>query len=168
MVNALKAAKEFGIDKSMKVASLLLFITDVHSIGLKDAQGLLFTTSWDWNQNDETRKFGRRFFDKAKRMPTEVQAANYSATMNYLKAVQAVHSTDADKVMDHLRTTKLDDFYAKGTIRADGRYVHDMYLVQVKSPAESKVPWDYVKVVARMPGEEVFTRKSESRCALWK
>lgn len=168
MVNALKASKEFGIDKTMKVASLMLFITDVHSMGLKDAEGLLFTTSWDWNLNDETRKFGRRFFDKAKRMPTEIQAANYSATMNYLKAVQAVQSTDADKVMDHLKKTKLDDFYAKGYIRADGRYVHDMYLMQVKSPAESKAPWDYVKLVATMPGEEVFTPKSESRCTLWK
>ena len=168
MVNALKASKEFGIDKTMKVASLMLFITDVHSMGLKDAEGLLFTTSWDWNLNDETRKFGRRFFDKAKRMPTEIQAANYSATMNYLKAVQAVQSTDADKVMDHLKKTKLDDFYAKGYIRADGRYVHDMYLMQVKSPAESKAPWDYVKLVATMPGEEVFTPKSVSRCTLWK
>jgi len=168
MINALKASKEFGIDKTMKVASLLLFITDVNSIGLKDAEGLLFTTSWDWNLNDETRKFGRRFFDKAKRMPTEIQAANYSATMNYLKAAQAVQSTDADKIMDHLKKTKLEDFYAKGYIRADGRYVHDMYLVQVKAPSESKVPWDYVKVVAKMPGEEVFTHKSESRCNLWK
>jgi len=88
--------------------------------------------------------------------------------MNYLKAAQAVQSTDADKIMDYLKKTKLEDFYAKGYIRADGRYVHDMYLMQVKSPAESKAPWDYVKVVATMPGEEVFTPKSESRCALWK
>ncbi|MCM2297144.1 ABC transporter substrate-binding protein [Rhodoferax sp.] len=168
MVNALKASKEFGIDKSMKVASLMLFLTDVHSMGLKDAQGLLFTTSWDWNLNEETRKFGRRFFEKAKRMPTEVQAANYSATMNYLKAVQATKSTDADKVMDYFKKTKLKDFYAEGYIRADGRYVHNMYLMQVKSPAESTMPWDYVKVVSTMPGEEVFTTKAETRCALWK
>jgi branched-chain amino acid transport system substrate-binding protein len=168
MINALKASKEFGIDKKMKVASLLLFTTDVHSMGLKNAEGLLFTTSWDWNLNDATRKFGQRFFEKAKRMPTEIQAANYSATMNYLKAAQAIQSTDADKIMDYLKKTKLDDFYAKGYIRADGRYVHDMYLMQVKSPAESKLPWDYVKLVATIAGEEVFTSKSESRCALWK
>ena len=168
MVNALKASKEFGIDKSMKVASLMLFLTDVHSMGLKDAQGLLFTTSWDWNLNEETRKFGRRFFEKAKRMPTEVQAANYSATINYLKAVQATKSTDADKVMGYFKKTKLKDFYAEGYIRADGRYVHNMYLMQVKSPAESAMPWDYVKVVSTMPGEEVFTTKAETRCALWK
>jgi branched-chain amino acid transport system substrate-binding protein len=168
MVNALKASKEFGIDKSMKVASLMIFLTDIHSMGLKDSQGLLFTTSWDWNLNDETRKFGRRFFEKAKRMPTDVQAANYSATMNYLKAVQATKSTDADKVMDYLKKTKLKDFYAEGYVRPDGRYVHNMYLMQVKSPAESTMPWDYVKVMSVMPGEEVFTTKAETRCALWK
>lgn len=168
MVNALKASKEFGIGKSMKVASLMLFLTDIHSMGLKNSEGLLFTTSWDWNLNDETRKFGRRFFEKAKRMPTDVQAANYSATMNYLKALQATHSTDADKVMDYFRKTKLKDFYAEGYVRPDGRYVHNMYLMQVKSPAESIMPWDYVKMVATMPGEEVFTTKAETRCALWK
>ena len=168
MMNALKAAKEFGIDKSMKVASLLLFITDVHSMGLDKAEGLLFTTSWDWNLNDETRKFGQRFFEKAKRMPTDVQAANYSSAMNYLKAVQATKTTDADKIMAYFKSTKLKDFYAQGYVRADGRYVHDMYLMQVKSPAESKAPWDYLKVVATLPGEEVFTTKAESKCALWK
>jgi len=168
MMNALKAAKEFGIGKSMKVASLLLFITDVHSMGLDKAEGLLFTTSWDWNLNEETRKFGRRFFDKAKRMPTDVQAANYSSTMNYLKAVQAIKTTDADKIMAYFKSTPLKDFYAQGYVRADGRYVHDMYLMQVKSPGESKAPWDYLKVVATLPGEEVFTTKAESKCALWK
>ncbi|MFZ2388545.1 MAG: ABC transporter substrate-binding protein [Polaromonas sp.] len=168
MINALKAAKEFGIGKSMKVASLLLFITDVHSMGLDKAEGLLFTTSWDWNLNDETRKFGRRFFEKAKRMPTDVQAANYSSTMNYLKAVQATKTTDSDKIMAYFKSTKLKDFYAQGYVRADGRYVHDMYLMQVKSPAESKAPWDYLKLVATLPGEEVFTTKAESKCALWK
>ena len=168
MTNALKAAKEFGIGKSMKVASLLLFITDVHSMGLNKAEGLLFTTSWDWNLNDETRKFGRRFFEKAKRMPTDVQAANYSSTMNYLKAVQAIKTTDSDKIMAYFKSTKLKDFYAQGYVRADGRYVHDMYLMQVKSPAESQAPWDYLKLVAALPGEEVFTTKAESKCALWK
>jgi len=168
MINALKAAREFGIGKNMKVASLMLFLIDVHSMGLKNAEGLLFTTSWDWNLNDESRQFGRRFFEKAKRMPTDVQAADYSATMQWLKAVQAVKTTDADKVMEWFKTTPLKDFYAQGHVRADGRYVHNMYLMQVKSPAESTAPWDYVKMVATMPGEEVFTTKAESRCALWK
>ena len=167
-INAIKAAKEFGVGKSMKMAGLLVFITDVHSLGLKNTEGLLLTTSWDWNLNDQTRAFGKKFFEKTKRMPTDIQAANYSATMNYLKALQATKTEDADKVMAYLKSTPLDDFYAKGTIRPDGRYVHDMYLMQVKSPAESKQPWDYYKVVTKLPGDQVFTTKAESKCALWK
>ncbi|SCK48351.1 branched-chain amino acid transport system substrate-binding protein [Variovorax sp. HW608] len=167
-INAIKAAKEFGITKNMKLAGLLVFITDVHSLGLKNTEGLLLTTSWDWNLNDQTRAFGKKFFDKIKRMPTDIQAADYSATMTYLKAVQAAKSTDADKVMAEMKKTPVNDFYAKGQIRADGRFVHDMYLVQVKSPAESSQPWDYYKVVAKLPGEEVFTTKAESKCAIWK
>ncbi|NVM91464.1 branched-chain amino acid transport system substrate-binding protein [Variovorax sp. SG517] len=166
--NAIKAAKEFGISKTMKMVGLLVFVTDVHSLGLKNTEGLLLTTSWDWNLDDKTRAFGKRFFEKTKRMPTDIQAADYSATMTYLKAVQAAKTVDADKVMETLKSTPIDDFYAKGSIRADGRFVHDMYLVQVKSPAESKQPWDYYKVVQKLKGEEVFTTKAESKCALWK
>ena len=167
-INAIKAAKEFGINKNMKLAGLLVFLTDIHSLGLRNTEGLLLTTSWDWNLNDKTREFGKKFFAKTKRMPTDIHAADYSATMNYLKAVQAAGTTDADKVMEKLKSTPIDDFYAKGTIRADGRYVHDMYLMQVKSPSESKEPWDYYKVVAKLPGDQVFTTKAESKCALWK
>ncbi|MDU7588235.1 MAG: ABC transporter substrate-binding protein, partial [Acidovorax sp.] len=167
-INAIKAAKEFGINKNMKLAGLLVFLTDIHSLGLKNTEGLLLTTSWDWNLNDQTRAFGKKFFAKTKRMPTDIHAADYSATMNYLKAVQAAGTTDADKVMEKLKSTPIDDFYAKGTIRADGRFVHDMYLMQVKSPSESKEPWDYYKVVAKLPGDQVFTTKAESKCALWK
>jgi len=167
-INAIKAAKEFGINKTMKMAGLLVFLTDIHSLGLRNTEGLLLTTSWDWNLNDDTRAFAKKFFEKTKRMPTDIHAADYSATMNYLKAVQAVGTTDADKVMEQLRATPIDDFYAKGTIRPDGRFVHDMYLMQVKSPAESKEAWDYYKVVAKLPGEEVFTTQAESKCALWK
>uniref|UniRef100_UPI00313823C6 ABC transporter substrate-binding protein n=1 Tax=Variovorax sp. YR752 TaxID=1884383 RepID=UPI00313823C6 len=145
-INSIKAAKEFGITKNMKMVGLLVFVTDVHSLGLKNTEGLLLTTSWDWNLDDKTRAFGKRFFEKTKRMPTDIQAADYSATMTYLKAVQASKTVDADKVMATLKSTPIDDFYAKGNIRADGRFVHDMYLVQVKSPAESKQPWDYYKV----------------------
>jgi branched-chain amino acid transport system substrate-binding protein len=166
--NAIKAAREFGISKSMKMVGLLVFVTDVHSLGLKNTEGLLLTTSWDWNLDDKTRAFGKRFFEKTKRMPTDIQAADYSATMTYLKAVQAAKSTDADTVMAQIKKTPIDDFYAKGTVREDGRFVHDMYLVQVKSPAESKQPWDYYKVVQKLKGEEVFTTKAESKCALWK
>ena len=168
MVNALKAIKEFGLDQNMKIASLLMFITDVHSMGLQDAGGLLFTTSWDWNLNDESRAFGRRFYATTGRMPTDVQAADYSSTMTYLKAVRTLGTADSEKVMAHLKSTKLKDFYAEGYVRADGRYVHNMYLMQVKTPAESHEPWDYLKVVATMPGDEVFTTKAETRCPLWK
>ena len=167
-INSIKAAKEFGITKTMKMVGLLVFVTDVHSLGLKNTEGLLLTTSWDWNLDDKTRAFGKRFFEKTKRMPTDIQAADYSATMTYLKAVQAAKTVDADKVMETLKKTPVDDFYAKGSIRADGRFVHDMYLVQVKSPAESKQPWDYYKVVQKLNGEDVFTTKAESKCALWK
>ncbi|KAB2904224.1 MAG: ABC transporter substrate-binding protein [Burkholderiaceae bacterium] len=168
LINAVKAAKEFGINKSMKMAGLLVFLTDVHSLGLRNTEGLLLTTSWDWNLNDKSREFGHKFFAKTKRMPTDIQAANYSATMNYLKTLQAAGTTDADKVMEKLKSTPIDDFYAKGTIRPDGRFAHDMYLVQVKSQSESKVPWDYYKVVTKLPADQVWTTKAESKCALWK
>ena len=167
-INAIKAAKEFGIDKTMKMAGLLLFITDIHSLGLKNTEGLQFTSSWYWDLNDETRKFGKHFFDKTKRMPTDIQAADYSATMTYLKAVEAAKTTDSDKVMEQLKKMTVSDFYAKGQIRADGRFVHDMYLVEAKKPSESKRPWDYLKVVKTLPGDQVFTTKAESKCALWK
>ena len=167
-INAIKAAKEFGINKSMKIAGLLVFLTDIHSLGLKNTEGLLLTTSWDWNLDDKTRDFGRKFFAKTKRMPTDIQAADYSATMNYLKAVQAANSTDADKVMEKLKSTPIDDFYAKGVIRPDGRFAHDMYLMQVKSAAESKAPWDYYKVMAKLPADQVWTTKADSKCPLWK
>jgi branched-chain amino acid transport system substrate-binding protein len=167
-INSIKAARDFGIGKTMKVAGLLVFLSDIHSLGLKNTEGLLHTTSWYWDLNDETRKWATRYFDKTKRMPTDIQAADYSATMTYLKAVEAAKSTDADKVMEQLKKMPISDFYGKGQIRADGRYVHDMYLVQVKAASESKKPWDYLKVVKTLPGEQVFTTKAESKCALWK
>ncbi len=167
-INAIKAAKEFGINKTMKTAGLLVFLTDIHSLGLKNTEGLLHTTSWYWDMNDASRAFANKFFAKTKRMPTDVQAADYSAVMQYLKAVQAVKTTDADKVMAYLKSTPLSDFYAKGKIRPDGTYAHDMYLVEVKKPSESKKPWDYLKVLSTLPGDQVFTTKAETKCALWK
>ncbi len=167
-VNSIKAAKEFGIGKTMKVAGLLVFLSDIHSLGLKNTEGLLHTTSWYWDLNDNTRKWAQRYFEKTKRMPTDIQAADYSAVTAYLKAVEAAKTTDSDKVMEQLKKLPINDFFAKGTIRPDGRFVHDMYLVQAKSPAESKKPWDYLKVVKTLPGDQVFTTKAESKCALWK
>ena len=167
-INAIKAAREFGINKSMKMAGLLVFNSDIHSLGLKNTEGLYLTTSWDWNLNDQSRAFGKKFFAKTKRMPTDVQAANYSATMNYLKAIEAAGTTEADAVMAKLKSTPIDDFYGKGVIRPDGRYAHDMYLMQVKGQKDSKEAWDYYRVVATLPAEQVWTTKAESKCALWK
>ena len=167
-INAIKAAKEFGINKTMKTAGLLVFLTDIHSLGLKNTEGLLHTSSWYWDMNDESRKFANKFFAKAKRMPTDVQAGNYSATMNYLKAVEAVKTTNPEKVMAYLKSTPISDFYGKGVIRPDGTFAHDMYLMEVKKPADSAKPWDYLKVLQTLPADTVWTTKAETKCALWK
>ncbi|WP_238944820.1 ABC transporter substrate-binding protein [Vandammella animalimorsus] len=167
-INTIKAANEFGITKSMRLAGLLLFITDIHSAGLQTTQGLQFTTSWYWDQDDASRAWAQRFYEKNQRMPTSIHAANYSAVMNYLKAVEEAGTLETEKVNAALRGKPLGDFYAKGTIRPDGRYEHDMYLVEVKKPQESQRPWDYLKVVKTLPGNEVFFKKEESQCALWK
>ena len=168
-INTIKAANEFGITKSMKLAGLLIFINDIHSLGLKTTQGLYLTDSWYWNQNAETRAWSRRFFEKMKRMPSSLQAADYSATLQYLNAVKATSSDDAEKVLAQMRKTKVNDVFAKGGwIRDDGRMVHDMYLMQVKSPDKSTEPWDYYNVVQTFKGEEAWTTKAESKCPLWK
>ena len=168
-INSIKAANEFGITKSMKLAGLLVFINDIHSLGLKATQNMYLTDSWYWNQNAETRTWSRRFFDKMKRMPSSLQAADYSAALNYLNAVKATGTDDADKVLAQMRKTKINDVFAKGGfIRGDGRMVHDMYLMQVKTPDKSTEPWDYYNVVQVFKGEEAWTTKAESKCALWK
>ena len=155
--NSLKAANEFGITKKMKPAALLAFITNIHSLGLETAQGLYLTTGFYWDLNDETRAFSKRYFAINKKEPTMDQAGYYSATLTYLKAVKTVASTDSDKVMAELKKTKINDMFAKGGyIRADGVMVHDMYVMQVKTPQESKYPWDYYKVLKVMKGEEAF------------
>ncbi len=168
-INSIKAANEFGITKTMKLAGLLMFINDVHSLGLKATQGMYLTDSWYWNRDAETRAWSRSFFEKIKRMPSSIQAADYSATLQFLNAVKATGTDDSDKVLAHMKKTKINDIFAKGGyIRDDGRMVHDMYLMQVKSPAESVEPWDYYKVVQTFKGEEAWTTKAESKCALWK
>jgi len=165
--NSIKAADEFGIAKTMKPAALLAFITDIHSLGLKTAQGLYLTTGWYWDLNDKSRAFAKRYFEKTKREPTMNQAAYYSATMTYLNAVKAVNSTDADKVMAQLHKMKIDDMYTSdGKIRADGLLEHEMYIMQVKKPSESKYPWDYYRLVQTMTGEQAFGKLSDSACPL--
>ena len=166
-INSVKAANEFGITKTMKIAGLLVFITDVHAIGIKNAQGLLATEAWYWDQSDQSRKFAGRFMEKMKRMPSMVQAGNYSSTMTYLNAVKAAGTDDSDKVMAQMRKTKINDMFTKnGYIRKDGTMVHDMYLFEVKTPSEVKSPWDYYKLVSTLSGEKAFTIPPDSKCAL--
>jgi branched-chain amino acid transport system substrate-binding protein len=155
--NSLKSAIEFGITKTMKPAALLAFINNIHSLGLETAQGLYLTTGWYWDLNDKTRAFAKRYFAKMNAEPSMNQAGAYSATMTYLNAVKAVGTTDSDKVMAELKKAKINDMFTTGGyIRADGVMVHDMYVMQVKTPQESKYPWDYYKVVKIMNGEEAF------------
>ena len=168
-INSIKAANEFGITKTMKLAGLLVFINDIHSLGLKTTQGMYLTDSWYWNRDAETRAWSRKFFDKMKRMPSSLQAGDYSAALNYLQAVKATGSDDADKVMAHMRKTKVNDIFAKGGyIREDGRMVHDMYLMQVKTPDKSVEPWDYYNVVETFKGDTAWQTKADSKCPLWK
>jgi branched-chain amino acid transport system substrate-binding protein len=168
-INAIKAANEFGVTKTMKLAGLLMFINDIHSLTPALTQGMYLTDSWYWDQNDESRAFAKRFFSKMKKMPSSLQAADYSATLHYLNAVKAAGTDDGDKAWEKFRSTKVNDMYAKnGTIRGDGSMIHDMYLMQVKAPAESKYPWDYFKIAATIPGDQAFTTKAESKCAAWK
>jgi len=167
--NSIKQAAEFGITPKQTLAGLLMFITDVHSLGLKTAQGMYLTEGFYWDLNDDTRAWSKRFFDKHKKMPTMAQAGDYSSMMHYLKAVKAVNSDDAQKVMAQMKKTPVNDFFAKnGRIRDDGRMVHDMYLFQVKKPADSTTPWDYYRLRATIPADEAFQPLSASRCPLVK
>ena len=169
LINAVKAANEFGLTKKMKVAGLLVFINDVHTLGLNMTQGMYLTDGWYWDRSPESRAWAKRYFAKMKKQPSMLQAGDYSATMQYLGAVKATGTDNAEKVMAHLKATPINDMFARnGTIRPDGRMVHDMYLMQVKTPQESKGAWDYYKVVATIPGDQAYTKKAETKCALWK
>jgi len=168
-INSIKAANEFGVTKTMKLAGLLIFNTDVHSLGLALAQGLYMTDAWTWNQSAESRAWAQRYFAKVKAIPSAVQAGDYSAATQYLLAVKAAGTDDGDAVMAQLKKARINDMFTQdGYIRADGRMIHDMRLVQVKTPAESKEPWDYVKLVEIVPGDKAFRPASESKCPLIK
>ncbi len=157
MVNATKQANEFGLTKSQSLVSLLVFITDVHSMELKAAQGLKFVTAFYWDRNDESRAWSKRFFERQQRMPTQTQASVYSAIRHYLKSIEAAGTDEAKAVMAKMRELPVNDFYTKnGHLREDGRLVHDMYFAQVKTPAESTRPWDYYKILAKISGEDAF------------
>jgi branched-chain amino acid transport system substrate-binding protein len=169
LINSIKGANEFGLTKTMKMAAPLMFETDIHALGLNATQGMYTSSAWYWDMNDESRAWARQFQAKVKRPPTFVQAGDYSAALHYLNAVKAIGTDDPDKVMAQMKATRVNDMFARnGVIRPDGRMIHDMYLLQVKTPAESKYPWDYFKVLQTLPGEQVFMSKAESTCALWK
>jgi branched-chain amino acid transport system substrate-binding protein len=170
-MNAVKSAKDYGLTEGGKqtVAGLLVWVTDVHSLGLETAQGLVFTNGFYWDRDDETRAFSKRFFDKMKRMPHMGDAGDYSSTMHYLRAIEAAGTDDAKAVMAKMREMPVNDFFAKdGRIREDGRFVHDMYVYEVKKPSESKYAWDYYKLRAVIPASEAYRPLSESKCPLVK
>jgi branched-chain amino acid transport system substrate-binding protein len=167
--NAIKQANEFGLTRKMTVATLLVFDTDIKALGLATTQGLVYTTGFYWDLNPETREFSNRFNAVYKAMPTMVQAGVYSATMHYLKALDAVKTDAAEPVLARMHQTPVHDFFAKnGTIRKDGRMVHDMYLAEVKKPAESRGEWDIAKIKRTIPGEQAFKPLSASTCPLVK
>jgi branched-chain amino acid transport system substrate-binding protein len=170
MLNAMKQANEFGLSRAgQTLVSLLVFITDIHSLGLAAAQGLRFVTGFYWDRDDETRAWSKRFFDRHRRMPTAAQAAVYSAIRHYLRAIEAAGTDEAKAVMAKMREIPVNDFYVKGgRLREDGRLLHDMYFVQVKTPSESSGPWDYYKIVATIPGDQAFRPAGEDGCPLIK
>lgn len=165
-INTIKQASEFGIVAGgQKLAGIVMFISDIHSLGLKMAQGLIITEAYYWDLNDKTRAFGKRFFERTKRMPTMNQAATYSATLHYLNAVKAAGTRDAKPVLAKMRETPVRDaFTDNGYLREDGRMVHSMFLLEVKKPEESKYPWDYYKVLAEVKGEDAFRPMKDGGC----
>jgi branched-chain amino acid transport system substrate-binding protein len=167
-INSIKQAAEFGLMQGgQRLGVLVLMDTDVKSIGLDLAQGIVFPTAFYWDRTDDTRKWSRRFYDKIGRMPTMFQAGAFSHALHYLKAVQAAATKDADQVMAKMRESPVNDFFAQnGVVRPDGRMVHDMYLAQVKTPAESKEPWDQFKILATVAGDRAFRPMSEGGCPL--
>ena len=170
MINSVKQAIEFGLPKSgAQLVALIAFISDIHSLGLKDAQGLMLTEAFYWDLDEATRVWSRRFYERTKRMPSMTQAGAYSAVTHYLKAVKAVGSKDADKVMVQMRATPINDFMTHdGVLRIDGRVLREMYLFQVKTPEESKGDWDLYKLVEKIPSVEAFRPLSEGGCPLIK
>lgn len=169
-INAIKQAAEFGLTKSgQRLAPLLAFVSDIDSVGLQTAQGLIVAEAFYWDLNDETRAFSKRFMERVKRAPTSAQAGVYSSVMHYLKAVKDAGTTDAAAVMKIMKATPINDMFAKnGRIREDGRMIHDMYLFEVKTPAESKGRWDDYKLLETVPADQAFQPLAESRCPLVK
>jgi branched-chain amino acid transport system substrate-binding protein len=168
-INSIKTANEFGITKSQSLAALLMFINDVHALSLDVAKGMLLTESFYWDMNDETRAWSRRYFGRMKKMPNMIQAGTYSSILHYLRAVQAAGTDETGPVMARMKAAPINDVFVKnGSIRADGRMMRDMYLFEVKQPAESKYAWDYYKLKATIPAKEAFLPAERSVCPLLK
>jgi branched-chain amino acid transport system substrate-binding protein len=166
-INAVKQAGEFGITKDQKLVGLLVFIADIHSLGLQSARGLILSSAFYWDLNDETRAWSKRFIDKTQKVPTMIHAGTYGAVMHYLKAIQSAGAIDGPAVAKKMREMPVNDFMTKnGKIREDGRLVRDMYLFKVKSPEESKYKFDYYKLLATIPGDEAFKPQEEGGCPL--
>ena len=167
-INLIKQAGEFGITAGgQSLAGIVMFISDIHSLGLKTAQGLIITEAYYWDKDDLSREFGKKFFARMNRMPTMNQASTYSATLHCLKAVKAANTRDTKTVMAKMREMPVKDYFTQnGVLREDGRMVHSMLLLQVKKPEESKYPWDYYKVLAEVPGDQVFRPIKDGGCPL--
>ena len=167
MVNAIKQANEFGLTKNQTMVSLLIFISDVHSMELAGAQGLKFVTAFYWDRDEESRAWSKRFFERQGKMPTMAQASAYSAIRHYLRAIAAAGTDEAKAVMAKMREIPVNDFYARdGHVRADGRLVHDMYFAQVKKPSETTRPWDYYNILSVIPGDQAFRPLADGGCPL--
>ncbi len=167
MINAIKQANEFGLTKTQTMVSLLVFISDVHSMGLQNAQGLKFVTAFYWDRDEESRAWSKRFFQRHGRMPTMAQASVYSAIRHYLGAISAAGTDEAKAVMAKMREIPVNDFYTKNArVREDGRLVHDMYFAQVKKPSDSTQPWDYYNMLGVIPGNQAFRPLAEGGCPL--
>lgn len=164
-VNSIRAANEFGITATQTVVPNLLFINDVHALGLKYGQGMVLATGFYWDRTEDTRAWSKRFYERMDKMPSMIHAGAYSAVTQYLKAIQATETDDGKTVTAYLKENPIEDFFAEnGRVREDGRMVHDMYLVQLKKPEESKYPWDYYHVLATIPGDEAFRPLSKGTC----
>lgn len=170
LVNALQTASQFGLTQSgQKLAGMVVFLNDIHSMGLEVTQGLMLTTGWYWDMNDETREWANRYHKRMDRMPTMAQAGIYSSTLHYLNAVKETDSDDSQVVRAKMIETPVNDMFAKnGVLREDGRMVHDMYLAQVKTPAESTSEWDLYKILRTIPADQAYRPLAESQCKLIK
>jgi branched-chain amino acid transport system substrate-binding protein len=167
-INAVRQAAEIGISpRSQTLVPLLVFISDVHTLGLDVAKGMTFIDGFYWDADDRTRAWSKQFFERRKVMPTMSHAGVYSSVLHYLRAVRAAGTDEAQVVARKMRELRVDDFFAKGgAIRADGRLIHDMYLVEVKAPEESRRPWDYYKILSILPGNQAFRPLGEGKCHL--